>query len=61
MAMISICMLLKLPGKSSLTLLELIFTSCIEKGKFPSDWKKTNIVSVHKKGEKQVLKYCPIL
>ena len=41
--------------------LELIFHSCIETGKFPSDWKKANICPVHKKSDKQIVKnYRPI-
>ena len=28
--------------------LETIFKSCITKGDFPSEWKKTNVVPVHK-------------
>ena len=41
--------------------LKLIFQSCLESGKFPSEWKKTNVVPIHKKGDKQILKnYRPI-
>ena len=41
--------------------LKLIFQSCLESGKFPSEWKKANMVPIHKKGEKQILKnYRPI-
>ena len=41
--------------------LKLIFQSCLESGKFPTEWKKTNVVPVHKKGDKQILKnYRPI-
>ena len=41
--------------------LKLIFKSCLESGKFPSEWKKTNVVPIHKKGDKQILKnYRPI-
>ena len=36
--------------------LQLIFQSCLESGKFPNEWKKTDVVSVHKKGDKQRLK-----
>ena len=46
--MISIRML-KICGDSILKLLELIFLSCIESGKFPIEWKKANVVPVHKK------------
>ena len=40
---------------------KLIFQSCLESGKFLNEWKKTNVVPVHKKGDKQILKnYRPI-
>ena len=32
--------------------LKLICQSCLENGKFPSDWKKMNVVPIHKKGGK---------
>ena len=53
--MISVRML-KLCGESVLILLQLIFKSCLESGTFPSEWKKPNVVPVHKKGDKQTLK-----
>ena len=34
------------------------FKPCIEKGQFPNEWKKANVVLVHKKGDKQVLRNC---
>ena len=34
--------------------LELIFKSCLENGKFPIEWKKANVVPVHKKNNKQL-------
>ena len=41
--------------------LKLIFQSCLESGKFPSEWKKANVVPIHKKGDKQIVKnYRPI-
>ena len=46
--MISIRML-KIWGDSILKPLELIFKSCLENGKFPIEWKKANVVPVHKK------------
>ena len=46
--MISICML-KIYGDSFLKPLELIFKSCIESRKLPIEWKKANVVPVHKK------------
>ena len=58
--MISIRML-KLCGKSICKPLDLIFQSSIKQGKFPTEWKKANVVPVHKKGDKQILKnYRPI-
>ena len=55
--------LIKFCGESILKPLELIFKSCFGNGKFLSDWKKANIVPVHKQGDKQVLKnyHRPIL
>ena len=35
--------------------LEMVFKQCIETGVFPSEWKKANIVPIHKKGDKQTL------
>ena len=41
--------------------MELIFRSCLENGKFPTEWKKANVVAAHEKGDKQKLKnYHPI-
>ena len=36
--------------------LKLIFQSCLKGGKFPSKWKKANVVPIHKKGDKQIFK-----
>ena len=36
--------------------LKLIFQSCLESGRFPIEWKNTNVVPVHKKCNKQILK-----
>ena len=42
-------------------LLKLIFQYCLESRKFPTEWKKVNVVLVHKKGDKQIIKiYRPI-
>ena len=39
----------------------MIFKPYIIKGEYPSEWKKVNVVPVHKKGDKQSLKnYRPI-
>ena len=41
--------------------MELTFTSCLENGKFPTEWEKANVVPAHKKGDKQNLEnYRPI-
>ena len=41
--------------------LEMIFKQCIETGVFPSEWKKGNVVPIHKKGDKQTLEnYRPV-
>ena len=58
--MLSIRML-KICDDSLCRPLELIFYSCIENGKFPSEWKKANVCPVHKKNDKQTVKnYRPI-
>ena len=41
--------IIKICGKSLCKPLEMIFKSCIIKGEFPSEWKKANVVPVHKK------------
>ena len=46
----------KLCGNSVLPPLEPIFKSCLERGTFPSEWEKADVVPVHKKGDKQSLK-----
>ena len=48
--------MIKICGKSLCKPLEMIFKSCIIKGEYPSEWKKANVVPVHKKGDKQSLK-----
>ena len=58
--MISIRMM-KICDTSICRPLKLIFQSCLESGKFPNEWKKANVVPVHKKGDKQIFKnYQPI-
>ena len=34
----------------------IIFNDCLNEGKFPQEWKKGNVVPVHKKDNKQGLK-----
>ena len=52
--LISILML-KICADSILKPLELIFKSYVESGKFPIEWKKANVVPVHKKNNKQLI------
>ena len=53
---------LKICGGSILKPLELIFKSCIESGNFRIEWKKANVVPVHKKNNKHLIEnYRPIL
>ena len=53
--------MLKICGSSIYKPLEMIFKQCIETSVFPSEWKKVNIVPIHKKGDKQTLKnYRPV-
>ena len=41
--------------------LSIIYQNCLNTGTFPDIWKKSNIVPVHKKGEKQVVNnYRPV-
>ena len=41
--------------------LQLIFSQCIDTGSFPLEWKKANVIPVHKKGDKQCQKnYRPV-
>ena len=59
-AMICIRML-KICGDSILKPLEFILKSCLENRNFPIEWKKVNVIPVHKKNNKQLIKnYCPI-
>ena len=41
--------MLKICSASVLKTLELTIKSCIASGKFPIEWKKANVVSIHKK------------
>ena len=52
--MISIRMV-KICNYSTSKPLKLIFQSCLESEKFPSEWKKANVVPILKKGDKQIL------
>ena len=45
--------MIKLCGNSICKPLTIIFHDCLNGGKFPHEWKKANVVPVHKKGSKQ--------
>ena len=53
--------MLKICGDSICVPLEMIFKQALLTGVFPSEWKKGNIVAIHKKGDKQNIKnYRPV-
>ena len=57
---IIIC-ILKLSNKAICKPLHMIFTSCLETGVFSIHWKKANVVPIHKKESKQLVKnYRPV-
>ena len=45
--------MLKLCDKSIYKPLNIIFKSCLTQHIFPSEWKKANVVPIHKKSDKQ--------
>ena len=49
---INIRRILKICDSSANKPLQLIFQSCIKNGKFPSEWKKADVVPVRKKSDK---------
>ena len=53
--------MIKICDKAILEPLSRIYKNCIDTGIFPDSWKKSNIVPVHKKGDKQLLEnYRPV-
>ena len=57
---ISICMI-KMCDQSIVKPLCIIYQNCLNTGTFPDTWKKWNIVSVHKEGDKQIVNsYKPV-
>ena len=53
--------MIKLCDQSIVKPLSIIFKNCIEDGIFPDTWKKSNIIPVHKKGDKQIIdNYRPV-
>ena len=47
--------MLKICDTSIVKPLRLIFQNCLVTGTFPDIWKKSNVVPIHKKGDKQVI------
>ena len=45
--------LLKICGSSIVKPLSIIFKNCLQSTSFPNNWKKSNVVPIHKKGDKQ--------
>ena len=53
--------MLKLSQKSILKPLKLIFENCLRTRLFPDQWKKANVVTIHKKGDKPLIEnYRPV-
>ena len=53
--------MIKLCASSISKPLHLIFRNCLETESFPKEWKKANIIPVHKKGDKQLItNYRPV-
>ena len=53
--------MLKICGPSVIKPLSLLFNNCLRDGVFPNDWKKANVIPVHKKGNKQLVSnYRPV-
>ena len=53
--------MIKLCDKSIIPAISLIYKNCINSGIFLNKWKKSNIVPIHKKGDKQVVdNYRPV-
>ena len=53
--------MMEMCDESLIQTLSLIFRGCIDTGVYPDTWKKSNIVPVHKKGDKQIVNnYRPV-
>ena len=48
--------MLRICGSSICTPLQIIYKSCLDRRKLPQGWKKTKVVPVHRKNDKQLLK-----
>ena len=47
--------MIKICDKAKVKLLSIIYKNCIGTGRFPDLWKKSSIIPVHEKGDKQLL------
>ena len=47
--------LLKICDSSIVKPLSIIFKNCLHGGSFPNNWEKSKVVSIHKKGDRQLL------
>ena len=53
--------MIKISNESLVQPLSLIFRGCIDTNVYPGTWKKSNIIPVHKKGDKQIVNnYRPV-
>ena len=52
--------MIKLCGNSICKPLSIIFNDRLNKGKFPHEWKKANVVPIHKKGNYRPISLLPI-
>ena len=50
--------MVKLCDDSPVKPLSIIFQKCIHSGVFPDSWKKSNIVPIHRKNDKQLINNC---
>ena len=48
-------MMIKICDSSIVRPLSIISKNCLQSGSFPNNWKKSNVVPIHKKGDKQLL------
>ena len=54
-------MMIKICDSSIVRPLSIISKNCLQSGSFPNNWKKSNVVPIHKKGDKQLLQnYRPV-
>ena len=53
--------MIKLCDKSIIPAISLNYKNCINSGTFPNTWKKSIVVPVHKKGDKQVVESCRVV